>query len=97
MEISTTRSTLSGSDETSKLLGSLDVMQSALRARDEKDADSRGQIAAIGRSQAVIEFDMNGTVREVNENFARVLGLLPRRSDRQASQHVRRGILCGKR
>jgi len=64
----------SAEDETGKLLGSLEVMQSALRARDEKDADSRGQIAAIGRSQAVIEFDMNGTVREVNENFARVLG-----------------------
>ena len=49
-------------------------MQTALRARDEKDADSRGQIAAIGRAQAVIEFDMNGIVREVNENFARVMG-----------------------
>jgi methyl-accepting chemotaxis protein len=64
----------SAGDETGKLLGSLDVMQSALRARDEKDADYRGQIAAIGRSQAVIEFDMTGTVRDVNENFARVLG-----------------------
>jgi methyl-accepting chemotaxis protein len=64
----------SAEDETGKLLGSLDIMQGALRARDEKDADSRGQIAAIGRSQAVIEFDMTGTVREVNENFARVLG-----------------------
>ncbi|HEY6123217.1 MAG TPA: methyl-accepting chemotaxis protein, partial [Steroidobacteraceae bacterium] len=63
-----------GSDETAKLLGSLDHMQSALRARDEKDADFRGQISAIGRSQAVIEFDMNGTVRDVNDNFARVMG-----------------------
>ena len=63
-----------GSDETASLLGSLDHMQTALRARDEKDADSRGQIAAIGRAQAVIEFDMNGTVRDVNDNFARVMG-----------------------
>jgi methyl-accepting chemotaxis protein len=63
-----------GKDETAQLLGSLDVMQSALRARDEKDADFRGQIAAIGRSQAVIEFDMTGTVLSVNENFARVMG-----------------------
>src|SRR5262249_54946031 len=45
-----------GSDETSQLLASLSDMQSALKARDEKDADSRGQIAAINRSQAVIEF-----------------------------------------
>jgi methyl-accepting chemotaxis protein len=64
----------SGEDETGKLLGSLDAMQGALRARDEKDADSRGQIAAIGRAQAVIEFDMKGIVLEANENFARVLG-----------------------
>ena len=63
-----------GKDETGQLLGSLDAMQTALRARDEKDADSRGQIAAIGRAQAVIEFDMGGVVRAVNENFARVMG-----------------------
>ena len=64
----------SGQDETAQLLGSLDVMQSALRARDEKDADSRGQIAAIGRAQAVIEFDMSGNILSVNDNFARVMG-----------------------
>jgi methyl-accepting chemotaxis protein len=63
-----------GQDETGQLLDSLDAMQTALRARDEKDADSRGQIAAIGRSQAVIEFDMAGIVRDVNDNFARVMG-----------------------
>jgi len=64
----------SGEDETSKLLGSLDVMQSALRARDEKDADSRGQIAAIGTSQAVIAFDMEGKILDANENFLRTIG-----------------------
>jgi len=63
-----------GEDETGQLLNTLDVMQGALRARDQKDADSRGQIAAIGRSQAVIEFDMNGVVTGVNDNFARVMG-----------------------
>jgi methyl-accepting chemotaxis protein len=61
-------------DETGQLLCSLDEMQTALRARDDKDADYRGQIAAINRAQAVIEFNMDGTVREVNENFARVMG-----------------------
>jgi len=61
-------------DETGQLLGSLDAMQTALRARDMKDADYRGQIAAINRSQAVIEFDMDGKVHEVNENFARTMG-----------------------
>ena len=64
----------SGQDETAKLLGSLDVMQTALRARDEKDADSRGKIAAIGKSQTVAEFGMDGVVLDANENFLRVMG-----------------------
>jgi methyl-accepting chemotaxis protein len=64
----------SGSDENSKLLGSLDVMQGALRARDEKDADSRGKISAIGKSQTVAEFSMDGTILDANENFLRVTG-----------------------
>jgi len=63
-----------GQDETGKLLDSLDAMQSALRARDEKDADSRGQIAAIGKSQTVAEFGMDGKVLDVNDNFQRVMG-----------------------
>ena len=46
--VSTIRSTPRAATKPAKLLGSLDAMQSALRARDEKDADSRGQIAAIG-------------------------------------------------
>jgi len=64
----------SGRDELARFLGSLEDMQSALRARDQKDADYRGQIAAINRAQAVIEFGMDGMVRDVNENFARVMG-----------------------
>ncbi|HUQ11079.1 MAG TPA: methyl-accepting chemotaxis protein [Steroidobacteraceae bacterium] len=63
-----------GQDETSQLLRSLDDMQSALRARDQKDADSRGQIAAIHRAQAVVEMDMDGKVLDVNDNFARAMG-----------------------
>ncbi len=63
-----------GHDEPSQLLESLDSMQSELRARDEKDADFRGQIAAIGASQAVIEFNMDGTVRDINDNFTKVMG-----------------------
>jgi methyl-accepting chemotaxis protein len=63
-----------GEDETGQLLNSLSAMQDALRARDVKDADSRGQIAAIHRSQAATEFDMDGTIREINENFTTVTG-----------------------
>ena len=63
-----------GSDETGQLLEfARRHADRAARARRE-GRGFRGQIAAIGRSQAVIEFDMDGTVREVNENFARVMG-----------------------
>jgi len=37
-------------------------------------ADYSGQIAAIGKSQAVIEFKMDGTIITANDNFLRVLG-----------------------
>jgi methyl-accepting chemotaxis protein len=39
-----------------------------------KTADYAGQIAAIGKSQAVIEFTMEGIVLAANENFLNVLG-----------------------
>ncbi|MDB5581747.1 MAG: histidine kinase [Bradyrhizobium sp.] len=39
-----------------------------------KTADFEGQIEAIGKSQAVIEFDMNGTVLDANQNFLGALG-----------------------
>ncbi|UFZ02253.1 PAS domain-containing methyl-accepting chemotaxis protein [Bradyrhizobium ontarionense] len=46
-----------------------DVTQPKLTA-----ADFAGQIAAIGKSQAVIEFDLDGIVRDANENFLKTLG-----------------------
>src|SRR3569833_108276 len=39
-----------------------------------KNADLAGQIAAIGKSQAVIEFNMDGTIIDANENFLHALG-----------------------
>jgi len=39
-----------------------------------KDADSAGQIEAIGKSQAVISFNMDGTIIEANQNFLSTLG-----------------------
>jgi methyl-accepting chemotaxis protein len=38
------------------------------------NADYSGQIAAIGKSQAVIEFKMDGTVVTANDNFLKTLG-----------------------
>jgi methyl-accepting chemotaxis protein len=37
-------------------------------------ADYEGQIAAIGKSQAVIEFTLDGTILRANENFLKTLG-----------------------
>ena len=38
------------------------------------NADYTGQIAAIGKSQAVIEFRMDGTIVHANENFLKTVG-----------------------
>ena len=38
------------------------------------EADLRGEVAAINRSQAVIQFELDGTVVSANENFLKVLG-----------------------
>jgi methyl-accepting chemotaxis protein len=37
-------------------------------------ADNDGQIAAIRKSQAVIEFNMDGTIRSANQNFLSAMG-----------------------
>jgi len=46
-----------------------DVTQQKLKA-----ADNNGQIAAIAKSQAVIEFNMDGTIRTANPNFLAAMG-----------------------
>ncbi len=43
-------------------------------AQKLRNADSEGQLEAIGRSQAVIEFKLDGTIITANENFLAVLG-----------------------
>ena len=45
-------------------------------------ANASGQLAAIGKSQAVIEFEMEGTVITANENFLKVMGYTSRRNQR---------------
>jgi len=42
--------------------------------RLNREADSGGQIAAINKAQAVIEFELDGTIRSANENFLRTFG-----------------------
>ena len=45
-----------------------------ITAQKLQNADYAGQIAAIGKSQAVIEFRMDGTVLNANANFLNALG-----------------------
>jgi methyl-accepting chemotaxis protein len=45
-----------------------------ITAQKLRNADLSGQIDAIGKSQAVIEFKLDGTIIHANENFLRALG-----------------------
>ncbi len=47
---------------------------SDVSAQKLKTADFSGQIEAIGKSQAVIEFSMDGVILDANENFLKTLG-----------------------
>jgi len=60
-------------DETGKPFG---VVKFATEITDQKlkNADLSGQIDAIGKSQAVIEFNMDGTIIAANENFLNAVG-----------------------
>jgi methyl-accepting chemotaxis protein len=52
------------------------VVKFATNVTEQKlrTADLSGQIAAIGKSQAVIEFNMDGSILNANDNFLRTLG-----------------------
>ncbi len=45
-----------------------------ISAQKKKDAESQGKIAAISKTQAVIEFDLDGKVLFANDNFLKTLG-----------------------
>ncbi|MFO0690616.1 MAG: methyl-accepting chemotaxis protein [Myxococcota bacterium] len=59
---------------TGSALNALDQMRQKLAEAEALNADAKGQIAAIGRSQAVIEFELDGTIRTANENFLHAVG-----------------------
>jgi methyl-accepting chemotaxis protein len=54
----------------------LKVVKFATEVTQQKlqNADRAGQISAISKSQAVIEFNMDGTIRTANDNFLKALG-----------------------
>ena len=45
-----------------------------ITAQVRQSADNEGQISAIGRSQAVISFDLDGTIQHANANFLATTG-----------------------
>ncbi|MCC9620537.1 PAS domain-containing methyl-accepting chemotaxis protein [Thalassospira sp. MA62] len=47
---------------------------SDITKRQERLADCEGKIAAISRSQAVIEFDLKGQILDANDNFLKTMG-----------------------
>ena len=47
---------------------------SDITAEKEKNAHTEGKIAAIHRAQAVIEFELDGTIITANENFLNAVG-----------------------
>src|SRR2546423_1515605 len=49
-------------------------MLKRIRARAGLLADLRGQLAAIDKAQAVIQFDLRGTILAANANFLRLVG-----------------------
>jgi methyl-accepting chemotaxis protein len=66
--------TTSLSRDLSRMCMALNNMLTSMTTFEEKAADYEGQIAAISKSQAVIEFNLDGTVRRANENFLNCLG-----------------------
>jgi methyl-accepting chemotaxis protein len=45
-----------------------------ITARKKQSMEDAGKIAAIGRAQAIIEFEMDGTIIDANQNFLNALG-----------------------
>ncbi len=60
-------------DDAKNYIGAL-VAWEIVTERVRLAADNSGQLAAIGKSQAVIEFQMDGTVVAANDNFLKALG-----------------------
>jgi methyl-accepting chemotaxis protein len=60
-------------DETGKCFGVVKFAND-VSAQKLRNADLAGQLEAIGKSQAVIEFNMDGTIITANDNFLKTVG-----------------------
>ncbi|MCD0460983.1 methyl-accepting chemotaxis protein [Roseiconus lacunae] len=66
--------TVTGDDAVGHLADGLRTVLADISQTKEKLADSQGQLDAINRSQAVIEFNLDGTIITANDNFLSALG-----------------------
>lgn len=60
-----------GTDETARVLAALKVMQDSLL---ENELNAKGQLTAIDKALAIVEFGLDGTIRATNTNFLRLFG-----------------------
>ena len=60
--------------ELGRMTSALGHLLTALTDFEVQAADFAGQISAIGKSQAVIEFNLDGTIASANDNFLQTLG-----------------------
>jgi methyl-accepting chemotaxis protein len=65
---------VAGTNETGQLLQALRTMQGVLRENEAEALNAKGQITAIHKAQAVVEMNMDGTIRSANDNFLKVMG-----------------------
>ncbi len=59
---------------TANLRGLLAALANAEREKEDASANYQGQIAAINQSQMMIEFSMDGTILNANDNYLNALG-----------------------
>jgi len=67
-----------------RVVSAFSATRASSPANDARIHDMEGRIRAIDRVQAVIEFDLDGTITHANENFLRTLGY---RLDEIQSRH----------
>lgn len=60
-------------DASGKIVGVV-KLAADITAQKRASLDAAGQLSALNRSQAVIEFDLDGTILAANENFLNALG-----------------------
>ena len=76
-------------DADGKVLGYV-VAWEDVTYRQRLELDYAGQIAAIQRSQAVIEFELDGTIIHANEIFLKTMGYTLEEVKGKRHSHVRR-------